>query len=75
LIELPFAGSSFYNYIMADRNAEGDVIMDKNTIIEMVNSIDDQDAIEYLYVIVLDAYQSCYESTLKRSPVAKDSVS
>lgn len=50
---------------------KGMVFMDKKTIIKMIDNITDQDIIDYLYIIVLDAYQeSCCEQVQERSPSA-----
>lgn len=39
-----------------------DGFMDKKTLVEMINEITDQDTIEYLFVIVFNAYrESCSE--------------
>lgn len=46
---------------------------EKNIIIDMVNDIYEQCVIDYLYVIVKDAYSAaCSERDSQRSAVAKD---
>ena len=50
--------------------------MDKKTsIIEMINSISDSDVLNYLYVLVKDATESCCVSAPERSPAALETAS
>ena len=55
---------------------EGDGFMDKKMkMIEMINSISDSDVLDYLYVLIKDATESCCVSAPERSPAVLDSVS
>ena len=47
----------------------------KELIIEMINSISSQKALDYIYVFVKDAYQvSCYESKQEPYLVERNST-